>query len=182
MSMEKSWSMMVLVCVRIYIKCILDEEKDKDGSGQMRRFESDPDGFGFSFGDVSSYNGEKYGSYEAFNKGFQSSAQQVSMCFDGNDVIRSTLLGLQGGYEKDDSLGSYSISYNQSNDLSSKSSWHNNQRNYLLEQRLERDRILDNRGILLRMPLVLGLTLVILLFAHSKAEWMVMEVELSLIL
>ncbi|XWS23879.1 hypothetical protein CRYUN_Cryun28dG0053300 [Craigia yunnanensis] len=138
------------LCESLYQMHIRDEERDGDSSGQMRRFERDPDGLGFSFGDVASCNAEKYGSYEGFNKGFQSSPQQVSMCFDGDDVIRSTLLGLQGGYEKGDSLGSYSIGYNQSNDLSSKSSWHNNQRNYLLEQRMEQGRSLDNRGILLQ--------------------------------
>ncbi|XWS25275.1 hypothetical protein CRYUN_Cryun27aG0055300 [Craigia yunnanensis] len=138
------------LCENLYQMHIRDEEKDRDCSGQMRRFERDPDGFDFSFGDVSSYHAEKYGSYKGFNIRFQSSPQQVSMCCDGNDVIRSTLLGLQGGYENGDSLGSYSTSYNQSNDLSSKSGWHNNQRNYLLEQRMERDRSLDNRGILLQ--------------------------------
>ncbi|XP_022768330.1 putative pumilio homolog 7, chloroplastic isoform X2 [Durio zibethinus] len=137
------------LCENLYQMHIRDEERDRDGSGLMRRFERDPDGFGFSFGDVFSYNAEKYGSYEGFNEGFQSSPQQVSMCSDGNDVIRSTLLGLQSGYEKGHSLGSHSISYNQSNDLSSKSSWHNNHRNYLSEQRMEQGRILDNRGILL---------------------------------
>ena len=137
------------LCENLYQMHIRDEERDGDSSGQTRRFERDPDGLGFSFGDVASYNAEKYGSYEGFNKGFQSSPQ-VSMCSDGDDVIRSTLLGLQGGHEKGDSLGSYSIGYNQSNDLSSKSSWHNNQRNYLLEQRMEKGRSLDNRGILLQ--------------------------------
>ncbi|XWS15016.1 hypothetical protein CRYUN_Cryun35bG0058500 [Craigia yunnanensis] len=139
------------LCEFLYRMHITDEERDGDSSGQMRRFERGPDGRGFSFGDVSSYNAEKYGSYEGFNKGLQSSPQ-VSMCFDGDDVIGSTLLGSQGGYEKGDSLGSYSIGYNQSNDLSSKSSWHNNQRNYLFEQRMEQDRSLDNRGILLQNP------------------------------
>ncbi|XVF39506.1 hypothetical protein PTKIN_Ptkin01aG0040100 [Pterospermum kingtungense] len=132
---------------------IRDEERNGDSSVQMRRLEREPDGLGFSFGDVSSYNAEKYGSYEGFDKGFQSSPQQVSMCFDGDDhVIRSTLLGLQGGYQKGDSLplGSYSIGYNQSNDLSSISSWHDNQRNYLLGQGMERGRSLDNRGIQLK--------------------------------
>ncbi|XP_022772301.1 putative pumilio homolog 7, chloroplastic isoform X2 [Durio zibethinus] len=138
------------LCENLYQMHIRDEEKDREGSGQIKRFERDTDGFGFSFGDVSSYNGEKYGSYEGFNRGFQSSPQQVSMCFDGNDVIRSSLLGFQGGYEKGDSLGSYSISYNQSNDLSLKTNWHNNQRNYLLDQRMERGRSLGDRGILLQ--------------------------------
>ncbi|XVE95318.1 hypothetical protein REPUB_Repub02eG0086400 [Reevesia pubescens] len=139
------------LCENLYQMHIRGDERDRDGSGQTRRFEMDPDGFGFtSFGDVSSYNAEKCGSYEGFNKGFQSSPQKVSMCFDGNDVIRSTLLGLQGGYQKADSLGSYSISYNQFHDLSSKSGWHNNQRNYLLEQRMEQGRSKDNREILLQ--------------------------------
>nr|KJB64281.1 hypothetical protein B456_010G041300 [Gossypium raimondii] len=115
------------------------------------KFERDPDGFAFSFGDVSSYHAEKYGSYDGFNKGFQSSPQHVSMCLDGGDVFSSTFLGLQGtGYEKGDSFGSYSIGYNQSNDLSSVPSWHDNQRNYLLEQRMEQSRGLDNRGMLLQ--------------------------------
>ncbi|TYG63612.1 hypothetical protein ES288_D06G043900v1 [Gossypium darwinii] len=109
------------------------------------KFERDPDGFAFNFGDVSSYHAEKYGSYDGFNTGFQSSPQHVSMCLD------STFLGLQGtGYEKGDSFGSYSIGYNQSNDLSSVPSWHDNQRNYLLEQRMEQSRGLDNRGMLLQ--------------------------------
>ncbi|XP_022741112.1 putative pumilio homolog 7, chloroplastic [Durio zibethinus] len=141
------------LCENLNQMHIRDEERDGDSSGQMRRFERDPDGLGFSFGDVSSYSAEKYGSYEGFNKGFHSSPQQVSMCFDGDDVVRSTLLGVQGGNEKGDSLGSYSIGYNQSNDLSSKSSWHNKQRNYLLEQRMEQGRSLDNRGILLQNAL-----------------------------
>ncbi|XVE60479.1 hypothetical protein DITRI_Ditri05aG0132200 [Diplodiscus trichospermus] len=134
------------LCENLHQMHIRDEEKDRDGSGEMRRFERDHDGFGFSFCDVSSYNAENYASCEGFSKGFQSSPQQVSMCFDGNDVIRSTLFGMRDGYEKGDSLGSYSISYNQSNDLSSKSTWHNNQRNYLLEQRMEWSRM-DNSGL-----------------------------------
>ncbi|XVF36725.1 hypothetical protein REPUB_Repub19eG0082900 [Reevesia pubescens] len=138
------------LCENLHQMHIRDEEQDGESSGQMRRFERDPDDFGFSFGDVSSYNAEKYGSYEGFNKGFESSTQQVPMCFGGNDVIRSTLLGLQSGYEKGDSLGSYGITYNQPNDLSSKSNWHNNQRNYLLEHRMEQGRSLDDRGILLQ--------------------------------
>ncbi|XVE55488.1 hypothetical protein DITRI_Ditri03aG0162500 [Diplodiscus trichospermus] len=138
------------LCENLYQMRIRDEGRDGDSSGEMRRFERDPDGLGFSFDDISSYNGEQYGSYEGFNKEFESSPQQVSMRFDSDDVIRSTLLGLQGGYEKGDSLGSYSVGCNQSNDLSSKSSWHNNRRNYLSEQRTERDRSLDNRGILLQ--------------------------------
>ncbi|EOY16020.1 Pumilio 7, putative [Theobroma cacao] len=137
------------LCENLYQMHIRDEERDRDISGQMRRFERDPDDFGFSFGDVSSYNVEKYGSHEGFNKEFQSSPQQVSLCFDGDD-LRSTLLGLQGGYEKGDSLGSYTSSYNQSNGLSSKSSWQNNPRNYLLEQRVDQVTSMDNRGILLQ--------------------------------
>ncbi|PPD96285.1 hypothetical protein GOBAR_DD06689 [Gossypium barbadense] len=129
------------LCENLYQMHIRDDERDGDTSGQMRKFERDPDGFAFSFGDVSSYHAEKYGSYDGFNKGFQSSPQQVSMCLDGGDVFRSTFLGLQGtGYEKGDSFGSYSIGYNQSNDLSSVPSWHDNQRNYLLEQRMEQGR------------------------------------------
>ncbi|KAB2023773.1 hypothetical protein ES319_D06G042100v1 [Gossypium barbadense] len=139
------------LCENLYQMHIRDDERDGDTSGQMRKFERDPDGFAFSFGDVSSYHAEKYGSYDGFNKGFQSSPQQVSMCLDGGDVFRSTFLGLQGtGYEKGDSFGSYSIGYNQSNDLSSVPSWHDNQRNYLLEQRMEQGRGLDNRGMLLQ--------------------------------
>ncbi|KAK8684038.1 hypothetical protein V6N13_040075 [Hibiscus sabdariffa] len=138
------------LCENLYQMHIRDDERDVDNSGQMRRFGRDPDGVGFSFGDVSAYNAEKYGSYEGFNKGFQSSPQQVSLCLDGGDVIRSTFLGLQGGYEKGDSFGSYSLGYNQSNDLSSLPTWHDNQRNYLLEHRMEHGRGLDNRGILLQ--------------------------------
>ncbi|PPS13955.1 hypothetical protein GOBAR_AA06610 [Gossypium barbadense] len=139
------------LCENLYQMHIRDDERDGDTSGQMRKFERDPDGFAFNFGDVSSYYAEKYGSYDGFNKGFQSSPQQVSMCLDGGDVFRSTFLGLQGtGYEKGDSFGSYSIGYNQSNDLSSVPSWHDNQRNYLLEQRMEQGRGLDNRGMLLQ--------------------------------
>ncbi|GMJ15201.1 hypothetical protein HRI_005189200 [Hibiscus trionum] len=138
------------LCENLYQMHISDDERDGDNSGQMRRFGRDPDGSGFGFGDVSAYNAEKYGSYEGFNKGFQSSPQQVSLCLDGGDVIRSTFLGLQGGYEKGDPFGSYSIGYNQSNDLSSLPTWHDNQRDYLLEQRMEHGRGLDNRGILLQ--------------------------------
>ncbi|OMO94307.1 hypothetical protein COLO4_16418 [Corchorus olitorius] len=139
------------LCENLYQMHIRDEEGDRDSPGQMRRFKGDIDGFGYSFGDVSSYGVDKYGSYEGFNKGFQSSPQQVSLCFDGDDAFRSTLLGLQGGYEKGDSLGSYGISYKHSNDLSSKSpGWHLTPRNYLLEQRMEQERSLESKGILLQ--------------------------------
>ncbi|KAE8656287.1 hypothetical protein F3Y22_tig00117005pilonHSYRG00342 [Hibiscus syriacus] len=109
------------------------------------------------FGDVSSYNAGKYSSYEGFNEGFQSSPQQISVCFDGNDVMskflcfdgndamRSTFPGFHGGNEKGDSLWSYGIGYNQSNDLVSKSSWHNN-------QRMEQGRSFDNGESYYRMP------------------------------
>ncbi|XP_039033234.1 pumilio domain-containing protein 7-like [Hibiscus syriacus] len=134
----------------LYQMHIRDEERDGGNSGQMRRFGRDSDGLGFSFGHFSAYNAEKYGSYEGFNKGYQSSPQQVSLCLDGGDVIRSTLLGLQEGYEKGDSFGSYSIGYNQSNDLSSLPTSYDNQRNYLLEQRMDQGRGLDSGGILMQ--------------------------------
>ncbi|MBA0595726.1 putative pumilio homolog 8, chloroplastic [Gossypium raimondii] len=135
------------LCDNLYQMHIRNEEIDSDGSAEMRRSESDPNGFGLGLGDVYSYNAGKYTSYEGFSKGFQSSPLQVSMYFDGNDVMRSTLLGLQGGNEKGDSLGPQNIAYNHSNDLASKWSWHNNQRNYHLEQRMEQCRSFDNRGI-----------------------------------
>ncbi|KAK8580330.1 hypothetical protein V6N13_143441 [Hibiscus sabdariffa] len=141
------------LCENLYQMHIGDKETDAVDSAERRRSESDPDGLGPFVGDVSSYYAGKHTSHEAFYKGFQSSPQQVSMCFDGNDVMRSTLLGLHGGSGKGDSLGSYGIGYNQSNDLVSKSSWHNNQRNYMLEQRMEQCRSFesfDNGGILLQ--------------------------------
>ncbi|GMI82854.1 hypothetical protein HRI_001954700 [Hibiscus trionum] len=133
----------------LYQMHIGDEEIDGVDSGERRISESDLDGLGLCVGDISSYNTGKYGSYDVFYKGFQSSPQQVSMGFDGNDVMKSTLLGLHGGSERGDSLGSYGIGYNQ-NDLVSKPSWHNNQRNYILEQRMEQCRSIDNGGVLLQ--------------------------------
>ncbi|KAE8728301.1 putative pumilio-like protein 7 [Hibiscus syriacus] len=127
------------LCENLYQMHIRDEERDGDNSGQMRRF-----------GHFSSYNAEKYGSYEGFNKGYQSSPQQVPLCLGGGDVIRSTLLGLQDGYEKDYSFGSYSIGYNQSNDLSSLPTWYDNRRSYLLEHRMDQGRGLDSRGVLMQ--------------------------------
>ncbi|XP_039050011.1 putative pumilio homolog 7, chloroplastic [Hibiscus syriacus] len=134
------------LCENLCQMHIGDEEIDGDDSAERRRSKCDPDGLGLSFEDVSSYSAGKYSSYE----GFQSSPQQVPVCFDGNDVMRSTLLGLHGGNEKGDSLGSYGIGYNQSNDLVSESSWYNNQRHYILDQRMEQCRSFDNGGILLQ--------------------------------
>ncbi|KAE8659293.1 Pumilio-like protein 12 [Hibiscus syriacus] len=127
------------LCENLCQMHIGDEEIDGDDSAERRRSKCDPDGLGLSFEDVSSYSAGKYSSYE----GFQSSPQQVPVCFDGNDVMRSAFHGLHGGNEKGDSLGSYGIGYNLSNDLVSKSSWHNNQIR-------EQCRSIDNGGILLQ--------------------------------
>ncbi|XP_039041454.1 putative pumilio homolog 7, chloroplastic [Hibiscus syriacus] len=138
------------LCENLYQMHIGDEEINGVDSAERRGSESDPYGLGLCVDAVSSYNAGKYSSYEGFNKGFQSYPQQVSTCFDGNDVMRSTLLG---GNEKDDSLGSYGIGYNQSNDLFSKPSWYNNRRDYISEKRMEQCRSFNNGGILLQNAL-----------------------------
>ncbi|KAK9270001.1 hypothetical protein L1049_025574 [Liquidambar formosana] len=136
----------------LYRMSIRDEQKD---CANIRQFQRDPDGYGFSGRSFKPLNVEKYDPCEGLKNGvseyggFQSSICGGHMSF-GNGM-KSALVGLPQGFKAGNSMGSY-VTQNQSNALYSDPSCYKNQVNYLLEQRKEQGSSCYRRGIQSQNP------------------------------